>query len=61
MKGNEFLDKMELVDPAYVEAADQMPGSREPINRKTEEQKTKDRTTAEQKPAGQKTESRTAG
>lgn len=59
MKGNEFLDKMELVDPAYVEAADQMPGSREPINRKTEEQKTEDRTTAEQKPAGQKTESRT--
>lgn len=25
MRGNEFLDKMELVDPAYVEAADAMP------------------------------------
>ena len=22
MRGNEFLDKMELIDPAYVEAAD---------------------------------------
>lgn len=25
MRGNEFLDKMELADPAYVEAADAMP------------------------------------
>lgn len=25
MKGNEFLDKMELIDPAYVEAADILP------------------------------------
>lgn len=25
MRGNEFLDKMELIDPAYVEAADAMP------------------------------------
>lgn len=25
MRGNEFLDKMELIDPAYVEAADTMP------------------------------------
>lgn len=25
MRGNEFLDKMELVDPAYVEEADQQP------------------------------------
>lgn len=25
MNGNEFLDKMELVDPAYVEAADTAP------------------------------------
>ena len=58
MKGNEFLDKMELVDPAYVEAADQMPGSREPINLKTEEQKTEDRTMTEQKPTGQKSERR---
>ena len=22
MRGNEFLDKMELIDPAYIEAAD---------------------------------------
>ncbi len=28
MKGNEFLDKMGLVDPAYVEAADKVPGRR---------------------------------
>lgn len=28
MKGNEFLDKMELVDPAYVEAADVKPNTR---------------------------------
>ena len=25
MRGNEFLDKMELIDPAYVEAADERP------------------------------------
>lgn len=25
MRGNEFLDKMELIDPAYVEAADKQP------------------------------------
>lgn len=25
MRGNEFLDKMELIDPAYVEAADATP------------------------------------
>ena len=25
MRGNEFLDKMELIDPAYVEAADTKP------------------------------------
>lgn len=25
MRGNDFLDKMELIDPAYVEAADAMP------------------------------------
>lgn len=25
MRGNEFLDKMELIDPAYVEAADKKP------------------------------------
>lgn len=28
MRGNEFLDKMGLVDPAYVEAADRTPGRR---------------------------------
>lgn len=28
MRGNEFLDKMGLVDPAYVEAADRAPGHR---------------------------------
>ena len=28
MKGNEFLDKMELIDPAYVEAADAKPKRR---------------------------------
>ena len=28
MKGNEFLDKMELIDPAYVEAADRKPARR---------------------------------
>lgn len=30
MKGNEFLDKMALVDPAYVEAADRKPAARKP-------------------------------
>ena len=25
MNGNDFLDKMELIDPAYVEAADETP------------------------------------
>ena len=25
MRGNDFLDKMELIDPAYVEAADDKP------------------------------------
>lgn len=25
MRGNEFLDKMELIDPAYIEAADALP------------------------------------
>lgn len=50
MKGNEFLDKMELVDPAYVEAADQMPGSREAITRKTEEQKAEGRKAEDRKP-----------
>lgn len=25
MRGNTFLDKMELIDPAYVEAADAKP------------------------------------
>lgn len=25
MRGTEFLDKMELIDPAYVEAADAKP------------------------------------
>ena len=29
MRGNDFLDKMELVDPAYVEAADSIPQKRE--------------------------------
>lgn len=28
MRGNEFLDKMELIDPAYVEAADAKPKSK---------------------------------
>ena len=28
MNGNEFLDKMALVDPAYVEAADGMPNKK---------------------------------
>lgn len=28
MRGNEFLDKMELADLAYVEAADAMPKKR---------------------------------
>lgn len=28
MRGNEFLDKMELIDPAYVEAADRKPARR---------------------------------
>ena len=25
MRGNELLDKMELIDPAYIEAADAAP------------------------------------
>lgn len=31
MRGNEFLDKMELVDPAYIEEADQPPGRKPPV------------------------------
>ena len=31
MRGNDFLDKMELVDPAYVEAADAKPQKRRNI------------------------------
>ena len=31
MRGNEFLDKMELVDPAYIEEADQRPGRKPPV------------------------------
>ena len=27
MKGNEFLDKMELVDAAFIEDADKLPAS----------------------------------
>ena len=26
MRGNELLDKMELIDPAYIEAADRRTG-----------------------------------
>ena len=25
MRGNEFLDKMDLIDPIYIEAADKQP------------------------------------
>ena len=32
MRGNELLDKMELIDPAYIEAADTAPKT---INSKT--------------------------
>ena len=28
MRGNELLDKMELIDPAYIEAADAAPNKR---------------------------------
>lgn len=31
MRGNEFLDSMELVDPAYIEEADQRPGRKPPV------------------------------
>ncbi len=31
MRGNEFLDKMELIDPAYVEAADAKPKKRKTV------------------------------
>ena len=27
MRGNELLDKMELIDPAYIEAADAAPAA----------------------------------
>lgn len=43
MRGDEFLDKMELVDPAYVEAADMEPQN-EPQKQKygqTEQAETK--------------------
>ena len=34
MRGNELLDKMELVDPAYVAAADVLPKpKRHPVRR----------------------------
>ena len=32
MRGNEFLDKMELIDPAYVEAADAEPNNKKEKN-----------------------------
>ena len=32
MRGNEFLDKMELIDPAYVEAADAEPKKKKKKN-----------------------------
>ncbi len=31
MRGNEFLDKMELIDPAYIEAANAKPGKKKKI------------------------------
>lgn len=31
MRGNEFLDKMELIDPAYIEAADTKPKKKENV------------------------------
>ena len=31
MRGNEFLDKMGLIDPAYVEAADEKPNQRKSV------------------------------
>lgn len=34
MRGNELLDKMELIDPAYIEAAEQLPAGRMRIWRK---------------------------
>ena len=35
MRGNEFLDKMELIDPAYVEAADATPKKKKSVWIKT--------------------------
>lgn len=31
MRGNELLDKMELIDPAYIEAADAAPNKRKSV------------------------------
>ena len=31
MRGNEFLDKMELIDPSYIEAADAAPKARKKL------------------------------
>lgn len=31
MRGNELLDRLELVDPAFIEAADQQPKKRRPV------------------------------
>ena len=31
MKGNEFLDKMELVDAAFIEDADKLPAKKKPV------------------------------
>ena len=31
MRGNELLDKMELIDPAYIEAADTAPNKRKSV------------------------------
>ena len=31
MRGNELLDKMELIDPIYIEAADTAPSKRKSI------------------------------
>lgn len=33
MRGNELLDKMELIDPAYIEAADAAPNKRKSVGR----------------------------
>ena len=30
MRGNEFLDKLALIDPAYIEAADAAPRAKRP-------------------------------